>query len=116
MLRILLSRVREYRIYAFITPLFMVGEVAMEVLIPTMMGLIIDVGVAASDMDYIIRMSILLVLAAMLSLSFGMLGAWSAAKASSGFATNIRRDEYARIMDFSFRFCFYSLDISHWMV
>ena len=102
MLRILLSRVREYRIYAFITPLFMVGEVAMEVLIPTMMGLIIDVGVAASDMDYIIRMSVLLVLAAMLSLSFGMLGAWSAAKASSGFATNIRRDEYARIMGFSF--------------
>ena len=55
MLKILLSRVREYKKYAFITPLFMIGEVAMEVLIPTMMGLIIDVGVAASDMDYIIR-------------------------------------------------------------
>ena len=102
MLKILLSRVREYRKYAFITPLFMIGEVAMEVLIPTMMGLIIDVGVANSDMDYIIRMSILLVLAAMLSLSFGVLGAWSASKASSGFATNIRRDEYAKIMGFSF--------------
>ncbi len=102
MLKILLSRVREYKKYAFITPLFMIGEVAMEVLIPTMMGLIIDVGVANSDMDYVIRMSILLVIAAMLSLSFGVLGAWSASKASSGFATNIRRDEYARIMGFSF--------------
>lgn len=102
MLKILLSRVREYKKYAFITPLFMIGEVAMEVLIPTMMGLIIDVGVANSDMDYIIRMSILLVVAAMLSLSFGVLGAWSASKASSGFATNIRRDEYAKIMGFSF--------------
>ena len=102
MLKILLSRVREYKKYAFITPLFMIGEVAMEVLIPTMMGLIIDIGVANSDMDYIIRMSILLVLAAMLSLSFGVLGAWSASKASSGFATNIRRDEYAKIMGFSF--------------
>ncbi len=102
MLKILLSRVREYKKYAFITPLFMIGEVAMEVLIPTMMGLIIDIGVANSDMDYIIRMSILLVVAAMLSLSFGVLGAWSASKASSGFATNIRRDEYAKIMGFSF--------------
>ena len=102
MLKILLSRVREYKKYAFITPLFMIGEVAMEVLIPTMMGLIIDVGVAASDMDYIVRMSVMLVLAAALSLSFGMLGAWSASKASSGFATNIRRDEYAKIMGFSF--------------
>ena len=102
MLKILLSRVREYKKFAFITPLFMIGEVAMEVLIPTLMGQIIDVGVAMSDMPFIIRTSIFLVLAAMLSLSFGMLGAWSAAKASAGFATNIRRDEYAKIMGFSF--------------
>ena len=102
MIGILLKRVREYKKYAFITPLFMIGEVAMEVLIPTLMALIIDNGVAYNDMDYIIRMSIMLVLAAMLSLSFGMLGAWSASKASSGFASNIREDEYRKIMGFSF--------------
>ena len=68
MVRILLKRVREYKKYAFITPLFMVGEVAMEVLIPTLMALIIDNGVAYNDMPYIIRVSIMLVVAAMLSL------------------------------------------------
>ena len=102
MIGILLKRVRQYKKYAFITPLFMIGEVAMEVLIPTLMALIIDNGVAYNDMDYIVRVSIMLVLAAMLSLSFGMLGAWSASKASSGFASNIREDEYRKIMSFSF--------------
>ena len=102
MIGILLKRVRQYKKYAFITPLFMIGEVAMEVLIPTLMALIIDNGVAYNDMDYIVRVSIMLVFAAMLSLSFGMLGAWSASKASSGFASNIREDEYRKIMSFSF--------------
>ncbi len=102
MLRTLLSRVREYRKYAFITPLFMVGEVAMEVLIPTLMALIVDRGVTTQDMGYVFRIGIAIVAAAMLSLSFGMAGAWSASKASAGFATNIRTDLYSRIMDFSF--------------
>lgn len=55
MIGILLKRVRQYKKYAFITPLFMIGEVAMEVLIPTLMALIIDNGVAYNDMDYIVR-------------------------------------------------------------
>ena len=102
MLKILLSRVREYWKYAAITPLFMVGEVAMEVLIPTLMAYVVDVGISNTDMDVVRRVSIMLVAAAMLSLSFGMLGAWSASKASSGFAKNIRHDEYAKVMSFSF--------------
>ncbi len=102
MLKILLSRVREYWKYAAITPLFMVGEVAMEVLIPTLMAYVVDAGISNTDMDVVRRVSIMLVAAAMLSLSFGMLGAWSASKASSGFAKNIRHDEYAKVMSFSF--------------
>ena len=102
MLKTLLSRVREYKKYAFITPLFMVGEVAMEVLIPTLMAVIVDRGVTAQDMGYVLRVGIMIVVAAALSLSFGMAGAWSASKASAGFATNIRNDLYSRIMDFSF--------------
>ena len=102
MLRILLSRVREYWKYAAITPLFMIGEVAMEVLIPTLMAYVVDSGISASDMGVIGRVSVMLVGAAMLSLAFGMLGAWSASKASAGFAKNIRHDEYAKVMSFSF--------------
>ena len=102
MLKTLLSRVREYRKFAFITPLLMVGEVAMEVLIPTMMAVIVDTGVSAGDMGYVFRVGVLIVLAAFLSLSFGVAGAWTASKASAGFASNIRKDLYSRIMDFSF--------------
>ena len=102
MLKTLLSRVREYRKFAFITPLLMVGEVAMEVLIPTLMAIIVDTGVGSGDMGYVLRIGILIVCAAFLSLCFGVAGAWTASKASAGFATNIRKDLYARIMDFSF--------------
>ncbi len=102
MLKTLLSRVREYKKYAFITPLLMVGEVAMEVLIPTLMALIVDKGVTSGDMDYVFRIGIVIIIAAFLSLSFGVAGAWTASKASAGFATNIRNDLYSRIMDFSF--------------
>ena len=66
MIRQLSKSVREYKVPALITPLLMVGEVAMEVLIPMLMALIIDNGVYAGDMDYIVRMSLLIVLAAVL--------------------------------------------------
>ena len=69
MLKTLLSRVREYKKYAFITPLLMIGEVAMEVLIPTLMAAIVDVGVTNQDMDYVFRMGVLIIIAAFLSLS-----------------------------------------------
>ena len=92
MLKLLSKSIREYIVPTVITPLLMIGEVAMEVLIPMLMALIIDNGVYAGDMDYIVRMSVLIVLAALLSLSFGVGGAFTAAKASSGFAKNLRHD------------------------
>ena len=103
MIRQLSKSVREYKVPALITPLLMVGEVAMKVLIPMLMALIIDNGVYAGDMDYIVRMSLLIVLAAVLSLTFGVAGAFTAAKASSGFAKNLRHDIFYHLQDFSFR-------------
>ncbi len=102
MVKSLFSRVRQYKWKAVVTPIFMVGEVAMEVIIPTLMALIIDNGVANGDMDYIWSMSIRLVAAAFLALSFGVLSAITGAYASSGFATNLRHDLYQKIQDFSF--------------
>lgn len=102
MLKTLLSRVREYWKFAAITPLLMVGEVAMEVLIPTLMAVIVDTGVSSGSMDFVLRTGIAIIVAAFLSLSFGVAGAWTASKASAGFASNIRKDLYSRIMDFSF--------------
>ena len=102
MLKVLFSRVREYWKWTLVTPLFMIGEVAMDVLIPTIMSEIVDVGIATTDVSFIVRMSIRLVLVAMLSLAFGCLGAWAGAIASSGFAKNLRHDEYRKVMGFSF--------------
>lgn len=84
------------------TPLFMVGEVAMEVLIPTLMATIIDEGVYKGNMPLVIKVSIFLVMAAMISLVFGILGAKFASKASAGFAKNLRHDIFYRIQLFSF--------------
>lgn len=102
MIRILSKRIREFKKLAILTPIFMIGEVFMEVLIPFLMSLIIDKGISTGDLGYTFRMSLLLILAAFFSMSFGLLGAHSAARASAGFSRNIRHDLYYRIQDFSF--------------
>lgn len=102
MIKELLSHVREYRRKAMATPLLMILEVAMEVLIPTIMARIIDVGIAEMNMSYIIKMSLLLIVSALLSLSFGTLGAIIGSKAAAGFASNLRHDLYEKVQDLSF--------------
>lgn len=102
MIKTLLKRVRQYKWKALVTPLFMVGEVAMEVLIPTLMALIIDRGIASSDMDYIWKMSLVLLATAFGALFFGVMSAIMGASASSGFATNLRHDLFGKLQDFSF--------------
>ena len=102
MIKTLLKRVRQYKWKALVTPLFMVGEVAMEVLIPTLMALIIDRGIASSDMDYIWKMSLVLLASAFGALFFGVMSAIMGASASSGFATNLRHDLFGKLQDFSF--------------
>ncbi len=102
MLKALASRVREYKKETILTPLFMVGEVFMEVLIPAIMASVIDVGVSQGNIAYTVKMSIVLVICAFLSMFFGVMGAKTAATASSGFARNLRHDLYYKIEDFSF--------------
>ena len=103
MIKKLSKSIREYKTNALLTPLYMIGEVAMEVLIPTLMALIIDNGVYNSDISYIVKLSILIVVAAILSMAFGIMGAKSGSKASCGFAKNLRHDLFHHIQDFSFK-------------
>ena len=103
MIKLLAKSIREYKKYAIATPFLMIGEVAMEVIIPMIMAEIIDNGVYKGDMSHITKMSIILILAAMLSLTFGALGARTASKGSAGFASNLRRDIFYHIQDFSFK-------------
>ena len=98
----LLSRVRQYKAKTVATPMFMVLEVLMEVLLPAIMAQIIDVGVAEMDMNYILLMSAFLILTALLSLFFGVMGAKFGSDAGAGFSTNLRHDLYSKVQEFSF--------------
>ncbi len=102
MIRKLASRVRQYKKQAVATPLFMVGEVAMEAMLPFLIGLLIDNGIKAGNMGNIFLFGGLLVLAAMVSLACGVMAGRMAAVASAGFARNLRHDMYYGIQDYSF--------------
>lgn len=102
MIKKLLRSVREYKRDSLLTPLFVCLEVVMEVLIPFFMANIIDVGMANGDMPYILKVGLALVIAALLSLGFGALSGKYAARASAGFAQNLRQDLFHHIQDFSF--------------
>ena len=102
MIKRLLRCVREYKWAAILSPLCMVGEVAMEVLIPYVMATLYDHGISAQNMEVVISHSVILVLLALASLSFGVASATFAAKAATGFARNLRHDMFYRVQRFSF--------------
>ena len=94
--------IREYWAATLLSPLCMVGEVRMEVLIPQVMADLYDYGVAVQDMNIIITRSIQLVICALMSLAFGVLSAIFASRAGTGFAKNLRHDMFYRVQNFSF--------------
>ena len=101
-LKRLLSCVGEYKKFVFMTPIFMIGEVLMEVFIPRVMAKIVDVGIANSDTEYTIRMGLIMVGMALFSLVSGSLGGRFAAVAGMGFAKNVRTKLFGKVQDFSF--------------
>lgn len=102
MIKILIKSIREYKKDSLLAPFFMVGEVFMEVLIPFYMAKLINNGIEIENMSYILKMGLLLVVLSIISLSCGMLSGKYAASASSGFASNLRKDMYYNIQNFSF--------------
>lgn len=102
MIKRLLKSVREFKKDALLTPFFVVLEVVMEVIIPLIMALLIDKGIDGQDMAAIWKYGIILVLCAMLALVFGAAAGTFAARASTGFARNLRHDMYYNVQNFSF--------------
>ena len=102
MIKRLLESVREFKKDALLTPFFVVLEVVMEVIIPLVMALLIDKGIDGQDMAAIWKYGIILVLCAMLALMFGAAAGTFAARASTGFARNLRHDMYYNVQNFSF--------------
>ncbi len=101
MLRILMGKIGEYKKETILTPLFMVGEVALETIIPTVMAMLID-EMTGESMAPVFKYGGILLVLACLSLVCGALSARYSAKASTGFAKNLRRDLFYKVRDFSF--------------
>ncbi|MCR5622503.1 MAG: ABC transporter ATP-binding protein, partial [Treponema sp.] len=92
----------KYKLYSLLTPVTMIGEVVMEVIIPLLMAKIIDVGIAEGNLPYVLRTGAMMVAMALVSLCFGSLGARFGAVASLGFARNLRRQLFRKVQEFSF--------------
>ena len=103
MIKRLARCIREYKWAAILSPLCMVGEVTMEVMIPLVMAELYDYGVVMQNMNVVVAKSAQLVLYALLSLSFGVASAIFASKAGTGFARNLRHDMFYRVQKFSFQ-------------
>ena len=102
MIKRLARCIREYKWAALLSPLCMVGEVTMEILIPLVMAKLYDHGISTNNMQVVITQSILLCVCALTSLAFGVASAKYASKAGTGFAKNLRHDMFHRVQDFSF--------------
>ena len=102
MIKRLARCIREYKWASILSPLCMVGEVAMEVMIPLVMARLYDHGITMQNMSVVIRQSALLIILAVCSLSFGVASAFFASKAGTGFAKNLRHDMFHHVQNFSF--------------
>jgi len=102
MIKRLARCIREYKWAALLSPLCMIGEVSMEVLIPLVMADLYDYGIVMQNMSVVVSKSVQLIILALLSLSFGVASATFASKAGTGFAKNLRHDMFHRVQAFSF--------------
>lgn len=102
MIKTLAAQIKEYKKASIMTPIFMVLEVVFETLIPFLMASIIDDGVEAGDMRHIFVVGALMIGAALLGLFTGVMGGKYGARASTGFAKNLRQAMFENIQTFSF--------------
>ena len=102
MLKTLAGSIRQYKKDSILTPVYVILEALMDVVIPILMANLIDYGIDAKDMSYVFKMGIGLFIGALFALLFGVLAGTSAAVASSGFAKNLRHDMFYKVQDFSF--------------
>lgn len=102
MLKTLLKQVKEYKLASILTPICMLDEVVCEMVIPVLMGLIVDKGIYGNDMGYIYSSGLRMIFVALCGLAFGIGGGFFGAKASAGFAKNLRWAMYDNIQTFSF--------------
>ncbi|MDD6579231.1 MAG: ABC transporter ATP-binding protein [Lachnospiraceae bacterium] len=102
MVKTILSEVKQYKKASFLTPVFMLLEVAMEMIIPLLMTFIIDKGVEKGDMSVIVKVGLVMIAVAFVGLFAGVMGGKYGALASTGLARNLRQDMFKKINSYSF--------------
>lgn len=102
MIKRLSKCIREYKLPSILSPIFVTIEVFLEVFIPLIMGKLIDNGIYMEDTNYVVKTGFFLIFLCILSLLSGVASGTTAAKASSGFAKNLRHDMYYNVQNFSF--------------
>lgn len=102
MIKTLAKSIREYKKQTILTPILVALEVVMEILIPFVMANLVDYGIYGNNMPMIYKLGLLLISLVIFSLIFGVLAGKFAAKASTGFAKNLRHDMYYKVQDYSF--------------
>lgn len=98
----LLPLMKKYSIFAVLSPILMILEVIADIAIPYLMSNIVDVGIANGDIEYIVKIGIIMIGAALLAMAFGVISAYCGAKAGYGFASEVRRETFKKIQGFSF--------------
>ncbi|HEX2946806.1 MAG TPA: ABC transporter ATP-binding protein [Clostridia bacterium] len=102
MLKKLIPYIKPYRLPAVICPLLVLGEVIIDILMPSMMSSVVDIGIRNNNMDYIYRTGTLMIVLALIALGCGAFGNRLAAISSQGFGYQVRQALFEKIQDFSF--------------
>ena len=106
MLKTLAKQLKEFTFTAIISPIWMIGEVICEMIIPVLMGRIVDIGIGTDvvpgNMGYIASTGLVMVIVAILGLMCGIMGGITRSKASAGLSRNLRKAMHDNIQSFSF--------------
>lgn len=102
MLSKILRFMKKYRVYAILSPILMILEVLADIIIPYLMSRIVDIGIANRDIDYIVKIGLLMIASAILAMTFGIISAHFGARAGYGFAAELRNETFKKVQSFSF--------------
>lgn len=102
MIKTLSKSIRQYKKLSLLSPLFVIGEVVIEMLIPYLVGILIDKGIMKGDMAYINKWGLILFIITIVSLVLGASASYVSAHAAAGFAANLRKDMFYHMQDYSF--------------
>lgn len=98
----LLPYMEKYVVFAVLSPIMMILEVLADIIIPYLMSRIVDVGIANRDIDYVVKVGIIMIAAALLGMAFGIISAHCGARSGFGFASEIRKEAFKKVQSFSF--------------